>query len=131
MKKQLTNIARAIQDAPLKACVVAAVLTAGSVGSANATMVDTAIANFKSAATNGVSAAIVAAGLGGVISLAIGFMNMKKKSGDRGDDITFGKIIWPIIAGGGLLAISFVALMTVDLAGGSSQNIGQGISMRP
>ena len=129
MNRHLSNIARAFHSVPLKVHAAAVSLTVGAMSTAHATQANQAVSNFKELMSTGVGALIAAGAAAGVASIIYGGLNLKKKGGDRGEDVTVGKIIFPIAGGGVLLAIAFVAAMTVDLAGGTSSNIGQGITV--
>jgi hypothetical protein len=98
-------------------------------GMAQATALGTGISNVKTDAQTAVSAAIAIFAVAGVCAIAYGGNQMRKKGGDRGDDVTTGSIIWPMIGGMVLLCIALIGGILAEEAGGSSSNMGQGITV--
>jgi hypothetical protein len=130
MKKTLTNIARATQTAYLKAAV-AAVTFAGAVAPAGATSLGTAITNVKTDASAAVGAAIAVFAVIGVGAIGYGGLQMKKKGGDRGDDVTWGQVVYPMIGGTICLCIALISGIWATEFGGSQSSDGQGITVSP
>jgi ABC-type spermidine/putrescine transport system permease subunit II len=128
MKKFTQALARQIDRARrLKAAAVVALLAA-TAGAAHATSAGTFISNINTDGANGIKAAIIIFCIIGVCGIGYGGQQAYKKGGDRGDDITMGKILWPIIGGAICLTIALVAGIVANEMGGSSSNLGQQIT---
>lgn len=68
---------------------------------------------------------LIAAGvLGGLGVIAMAVMQMVKKGGDRGEDITWMSIGLKFVGGAFLLALSWVGVSVLETLGGNSSNVG-------
>ncbi len=128
MKKFSQAIARTLGSARAKVALAAAPLLVAA-GSANATPLGTFLANLKTDGGLAVGAAIIVFAIVGVVGIGYGGLNMKKKGGDRGDDITAMKIIAPIVGGSICLCIALICGIVASEMGGSSSSMGQQIQV--
>lgn len=71
---------------------------------------------------------LIAAGvLSGLGLIAYGLLQMHKKGNQQRDDISWMSIFLSIIAGAGLLALTYIGTAGVETLGGSSGDIGRPI----
>lgn len=68
---------------------------------------------------------LVGAVVGGIASVIYGLILMRKKAGDRGEDISAGRILTALLAGVALIILSFVIAATYETFGASSGDIGK------
>jgi hypothetical protein len=130
MKKTITTIARAMNSAYLKVSVAVATL-AGSVLPAQATSLGNAITNGKNDASAAVGLVIAVAAVAGAGFIFYGGMQLKKKGGDRGEDVTWNSIVLPMLGGTVCLCIALIAGIWAEEFGGNQNSMGQGIAVRP
>lgn len=95
--------------------------------SASAQGLITMVKNFGELGNNLIATMIILAGVGGVGSFIYAWKLLMKKSGDRGDDVEYGKIGLAVVAGVIGLCIAAVAAMSIETAGASASDIGKGI----
>lgn len=70
---------------------------------------------------------IVAAVLVGVAAVIYGFNLMRKKAGDRGEDISVGRIVTAMGAGCGLIVLGFVIASVNETFGATSGDVGKSL----
>jgi len=81
------------------------------------------------AAQVGITVLVILCALAGVGAVGYGGKLLLKKSGERGDDVEWGKIGLAVVAGAFFLSISYIAVMTVETMGGSAADIGKKITI--
>lgn len=77
-----------------------------------------------------INALIILCAVGGVGAFAYAGKLLLKKGGDRGDDVEWSKIGYSALAGVFLMAISWVALNSIETMGGGEGDIGKKITIR-
>lgn len=70
---------------------------------------------------------VAASVLGGVASVIYGFSLMRKKAGERGEDVTVGRIFLAMFGGCGLIVIGFVIGSVTETFGAGAGDIGKNL----
>lgn len=112
--------------AALSAVATGLLLTSGA---ANAAWT-TAFTNLTALTQQGATLIVGLCALGGVGAFAYAGKQLLKKSGDRGDDVEWGKIGYAVVAGVFLVAVAFVALQSVETMGGGAGDMGRTITIQ-
>ncbi len=86
--------------------------------------------NLTSLGKTGATAVTALAFLAGLVALAYAGKLLWDKGGERGEDIKMGRIVFSIVGGTVMLALSFVAVQTVETLGGQQSDIGTPISTK-
>lgn len=82
-------------------------------------------AGWKSAMTNLLDLVLLGGMVVGICSIFYGLMQLVKKGMNRGEDIEWSKISWPIIGGALLTTILYVAQAVVEEGGASKSDMGR------
>jgi hypothetical protein len=122
---------KAFEVAELSAKTQAAIMTVAILAATSSTsaMAAGGFATFFTGWTTAAQGALKFAFLCGVVVgvgfVLLGLINMAKKGGERGDDITWGKIIYPIVGGACASVLLYIMSTTVETGGGSAGDIGK------
>jgi hypothetical protein len=123
--------AKAAEAAQLTAKAQVAILTVAVLAATSSTsaMAAGGFASFFTGWTTAAQGALkffflcgVVVGVGFVL---LGVVNLAKKGGERGDDIGWSRIIYPIIGGGCASVLLYIMSTTVETGGGSAGDIGK------
>ena len=85
---------------------------------------NTALQNLTTLGRTGAVAVTALAFMIGLVAVAYGGKLLWDKGGDRGDDISMGKVVFTILGGTLLMALSYFATQTVLTLGGTAGDIG-------
>lgn len=82
-------------------------------------------AGWRTAITSGTDLILSVGMLAGIAACFYGLFNMAKKGMNRGEDIEWSKVIWPIIGGALLTTILYVIQAVVEEGGASKSDMGR------
>jgi uncharacterized membrane protein YwzB len=125
LKHRLQFFREAAADSARYAAILATVVLGNA---AHAGWVD-GFRNVGTLAQVAITTLIGLCALAGIGAFAYAGKLLLKKGGDRGDDVEWSKIGYATVAGVFLVAISWVALQSVETLGGSASDIGRGITV--
>ncbi len=122
MGSHVSRIFSLIRELPLRAYVA---LLAATPLSAAANGVSGLFRGWGSAATETLRLIVLIGMVGGVAACLYGIFKLVKKGSDRGEDIEWRQIAWPIIGGALATVLLFVITLVIEESGGSRSDMGR------
>lgn len=110
---------------PSRAHATILVLSMALTSKAYAAGVSGFFAGWKGAINSATELILLGGMLIGIASCMYGLYNMAKKGMNRGEDIEWSKVIWPIIGGALLTTILYVIQAVVEEGGASRSDMGR------
>jgi hypothetical protein len=81
--------------------------------------------NVATLGNTGKTAAIAVFGFVGLCAVGYGGKLLWEKGGERGEDIKASRIVFTLVGGAVMMALSYIALQSVETLGGSAADMGR------